>query len=87
VPYINEFASSWALLAGSLLVAAPVIFFKVQGPSSPLHHGATLRDKKRACGLTTRAESVSIEEDLKFSDETIEDVKPLGIGEEMASEK
>jgi hypothetical protein len=50
----------------------------------PLHHGATPR---REVWLTTRAESVSIEEDLKFSDETIEDVKPLGIGVEMTSEK
>lgn len=28
--YIAEFASNWGLLAGSLLVAAPVIFLKIQ---------------------------------------------------------
>jgi hypothetical protein len=28
--YNSEFASSWALLAGSLVVAAPVIFIKIK---------------------------------------------------------
>jgi len=51
IPYMNEFASCWALLAGSLLFALPVILMKVR-------------------------DHVPIEEDLKFSDETIADVAP-----------
>lgn len=51
VPFMNEFASNWGLLAGSLLVATPVILFKIR-------------------------DSVPLEDDLKFSDETIEDVLP-----------
>lgn len=51
VPYMNEFASNWGLLAGSLLLAAPVIWLKVR-------------------------DTVPLEEDLKYSDETLEDVKP-----------
>lgn len=50
-PFINEFASNWGLLAGSLILAAPVILLKVR-------------------------DSVPLEEDLRFSDETIEDVMP-----------
>jgi hypothetical protein len=50
-PYMNEFGANWGLLAGSLLIAAPVIFMKVQ-------------------------DTVPIEEDLKFSDETFADVAP-----------
>jgi len=49
--YMAEFGASWGLLAGSLLIAAPVIFMKVQ-------------------------DHVDIEQDLKFSDETMEDVLP-----------
>lgn len=49
IPYINEFASSWALLAGSLLIALPVM-------------------------LMTIKDTVSVEEDLKFSDETQDEV-------------
>ena len=48
-PYMTMFAATWGVLAGSLLLAAPVVFFKIK-------------------------DHVSIEEDLKFSDETIEDV-------------
>ena len=51
-PFINIFASCWALLGGSLLIAAPLIFTKIR-------------------------ETVPIEDDLKFTDETYEDVKPL----------
>ncbi|KAI9723096.1 MAG: hypothetical protein M1828_004344 [Chrysothrix sp. TS-e1954] len=51
VPYINIFASCWALLGGSLIIAFPLVFFKVK-------------------------DHVTIEEDLKFSDETYEDVAP-----------
>ena len=53
-PFMNEFASSWALLAGALLIAAPVIFTKIP-------------------------DTVPIEVDLEFTDETYEDVKPLGL--------
>ncbi|KAH0542843.1 hypothetical protein FGG08_002797 [Glutinoglossum americanum] len=49
IPFINLFASCWALLAGSIVVAAPVVLWKIK-------------------------DHVSIEEDLKFSDETEEDV-------------
>lgn len=54
--YMGEFASNWGLLAGSLLFAAPAIFFKIQ-------------------------DHVSIEDDLKNTDETIEDVLPVGHAE------
>jgi hypothetical protein len=30
IPYMNMFASNWALLAGSLLIALPVILWKVE---------------------------------------------------------
>lgn len=53
VPYMNEFASCWALLGGSLLIAAPVIYMRVK-------------------------DHVELEEDLKFSDETVEDVVAHG---------
>jgi hypothetical protein len=49
IPYMNLFASCWTLLAGSLVIAAPVILWKVK-------------------------DHVSVQEDLKFSDETEEDV-------------
>ncbi|KAJ6787967.1 hypothetical protein PWT90_07073 [Aphanocladium album] len=47
--YNTIFGATWGCLAASLLIAAPVIFMRIQ-------------------------DHVSIEEDLKFSDETIEDV-------------
>ena len=50
-PYLHEFGANWGLLAGSLIIAAPVVFMKVQ-------------------------ETVTIEEDLKFSDETFAEVAP-----------
>ena len=53
VSCMNQFAGNWGLLAGSLLVAAPVIWTKVQ-------------------------DTTDIEEDLKFSDETLADVVPTG---------
>ncbi|KAJ8113588.1 hypothetical protein OPT61_g4314 [Boeremia exigua] len=49
IPYMNLFASCWILLAGSLVVALPVMLLKIK-------------------------DTVPIEEDLKFTDETIEDV-------------
>ena len=64
-PFLNIFASNWALLAGSLLIAAPMIWTKIP-------------------------DTVPIEEDLKFTDETYEDVKPLEPtvrGEEIHNEK
>lgn len=50
-PYMTQFAASWGVLTGSLLIAAPVIWFKIK-------------------------DTTSIQEDLKFSDETYEDVAP-----------
>jgi len=52
-PFMTEFASNWALLLGSLVVAAPVIFLRIK-------------------------DHVPIEEDLRFTDETLEDVLPAG---------
>jgi hypothetical protein len=51
-PYMNEFASSWGLLAGSLLIASPLIFMKIP-------------------------DTVPIDADLVFTDETYEDVRPV----------
>jgi hypothetical protein len=51
IAYMSMFASCWALLAGSLLIAAPVIWMKVK-------------------------DTTDIEEDIKFSDEVLEDVAP-----------
>jgi MFS family permease len=48
-PFDTMFAATWGCVAASLVIAAPVIFLKIQ-------------------------DHVSIEQDLKFSDETIEDV-------------
>lgn len=47
--YMTEFASCWGLLAGSLLIAVPVVF-KVK-------------------------DTTDVEEDLKFSDETLQEVQ------------
>ncbi|KAK3072864.1 hypothetical protein LTR53_006050 [Teratosphaeriaceae sp. CCFEE 6253] len=49
--YMALFASNWALLAGSLVVAAPVMLWKIK-------------------------DTVSLEDDLAFTDETVEDVIP-----------
>jgi hypothetical protein len=48
-PYMHLFASCWGLLAGSLVIALPVMILKIK-------------------------DTVPVEEDLKFTDETIEDV-------------
>jgi len=48
-PYMNLFASCWVLLAGSMVIALPVMILKIK-------------------------DTMPIEEDLKFTDETIEDV-------------
>ncbi|KAF2860333.1 MFS general substrate transporter [Piedraia hortae CBS 480.64] len=50
-PYMNIFASCWALLAGSLIVAAPVMLLKIK-------------------------DTVPVEDDIKFTDERVEDVVP-----------
>ena len=57
-PYMNLFASCWILLAGSLVIAVPVMILKIK-------------------------DTVPVEEDLKFTDETIEDV----IGHRVMSER
>lgn len=53
IEYDALFGSSWGLLAGALIIAAPVIFMGVK-------------------------DHVSVEEDLKGTDETVEDVLPEG---------
>ncbi|KAL1953724.1 hypothetical protein VTO42DRAFT_2323 [Malbranchea cinnamomea] len=58
IEYMPFFASNWALLAGSLLVASPVIFLKIK-------------------------DNVDVEEDLKFSDETLEEVAPTEVIEQL----
>jgi len=52
-PYMTELISTWALLAVSLVIAAPVIFMKIK-------------------------DHVTVEEDLRFTDETLADVLPSG---------
>jgi hypothetical protein len=49
ISYMNMFASNWALLGGSLLIALPVILWKVE-------------------------DTVPIEADIQFTDETIDEV-------------
>ncbi|KAI2602652.1 MFS general substrate transporter [Hypoxylon sp. NC1633] len=51
--YNTLFAATWAVSAASLLIAAPIIFLKIQ-------------------------DTTDLETDLKFSDETVEDVVPAG---------
>lgn len=51
VPFMTQFAINWGMLAGSVLIAAPIVIKYVRN-------------------------TVPIEEDLKFSDETIADVVP-----------
>ncbi|KAH6848103.1 major facilitator superfamily domain-containing protein [Chaetomium sp. MPI-CAGE-AT-0009] len=50
-PYNTMFGSTWGVVAGALVIAAPVIFMRIK-------------------------DTVTVEEDLKFSDETVEDVIP-----------
>lgn len=54
VPFMTEFATNWGLLAGSLVIAAPVIIFYVK-------------------------DTTPLEEDLKFSDETVAEVAPNSV--------
>lgn len=51
VSYMTNLATCWGLLAGSLIVAAPVIFSRVR-------------------------DTTPLEEDLRFSDETLAEVAP-----------
>lgn len=53
LPYMNEYASNFGLLCGSILIAVPVVFFKIK-------------------------DSVPVEDDIQGTDETLEDVLPLG---------
>ncbi|KAK1144070.1 hypothetical protein N8T08_005732 [Aspergillus melleus] len=53
LPYMSEFASNWGLLCGSIIVAAPVVFFKIK-------------------------DHVPVEEDLKDTGGTVDDVLPAG---------
>jgi MFS family permease len=63
IPYMNMFASNWGLLVGSLIVALPVILWKVK-------------------------DTVPVEEDVKFSDETADEVVAKAVvparGEEVS---
>ncbi|KAM0813080.1 putative UNC93-like protein [Seiridium cardinale] len=60
--YTTEFAATWGVCAGALLIAAPIIFLRIP-------------------------DSVPLEEDLKFSDETIQEVAPKAILEDTEVEK
>ncbi|KAI4707167.1 hypothetical protein J4E89_008106 [Alternaria sp. Ai002NY15] len=51
IPFMTMFASNWGLLAGSLVVALPVILWKVE-------------------------DTVAIEKDIAFTDETVAEVAP-----------
>jgi hypothetical protein len=51
IPYMSMFASNWALLAGSLVLALPVILWKVE-------------------------DTVSLDKDIVFTDETKAEVAP-----------
>jgi hypothetical protein len=54
VPFMNMLASCWALLAGGLLLALPLILTKIK-------------------------DTVTLEEDLAFTDETLADVAPTDV--------
>lgn len=54
VPFMTQLAINWGLLAGSLVIAAPVILYYVK-------------------------DTTPIEEDLKFSDETVAEVAPSSV--------
>jgi hypothetical protein len=57
VSFMALFAGSWTLLAGSLVVALPLVL--------------------------RISDSVSLEEDIKFSDETVQEVAPTAGGGEV----
>ena len=56
MPYMAMFASCWALLGASLIIALPLVLLKIQ-------------------------DTVTIEEDIVFSDETVEEVAPTAVVE------
>lgn len=62
VEYMSLLISNWVLLSVSLVIAAPVMLWKIK-------------------------DTVSLEEDLKFSDETIEDVIPRYQMQEFAESR
>lgn len=49
--FMREFAACWGILAGSLAIASPVVFFRIK-------------------------DHTDVQEDLKFSDETLNEVAP-----------
>ncbi|GAM40191.1 membrane transporter [Talaromyces pinophilus] len=49
--FMRQFAACWGILAGSLVIASPVVFFRIK-------------------------DHTDVEEDLKFSDETLNEVAP-----------
>jgi hypothetical protein len=51
-PYMTEFAATWGICAASIVLAFPVVWWKVSN-------------------------STDVEEDLKFTDETLADVAPV----------
>jgi len=60
IPFMNMFASNWGLLAGSLVIALPVILWKVE-------------------------DTVALEKDVAFTDETVEEVAPKTIVRERGT--
>lgn len=60
VPFMTQLATNWGMLAGSLLIATPVILYFVK-------------------------DTVPLEEDLKFSDESVADVAPTSMITEKSS--
>lgn len=54
---MREFAACWGILAGSLVIASPVVFFRIK-------------------------DHTDVEEDLKFSDETLNEVAPDAVVEQ-----
>jgi len=61
-PYINLFASCWILLAGSLVIALPVMVLKIK-------------------------DTVPVEEDLRFTDEVLEDFIGLNANQNHSGHK
>lgn len=59
---MTEFASCWGLLVGSLLIASPIILFKIK-------------------------DSTDMEADLRFSDETAQDVMGVPLEDQQPAEK
>jgi hypothetical protein len=55
--FMNEYASNFGLLCGSILVAAPVVFLKIR-------------------------DTITVEEEIEGTDETLEDVLPPGTVEQ-----